>query len=138
MMRSNQDGSAPLSLALGLGLLVFPVLLLVLTLPTWEARTVDARDAAAAASRALVTSDSWSNGVAAANAVVSSIASTDEVASEDLTANYPGSLTRGGAVTAEVTVTIPAGRIPGIGSFGAMHYSASSTQLVDEYRSISG
>ena len=136
MTRGSQDGSAPLSLALGLGLLVFPVLLLVLTLPTWEARTVDARDAAAAASRALVTSDSWSDGVVAADAVVAEIASTDGVASEDLSATYTGSLTRGGAVIAEVTVTIPAGRIPGIGSFGAMHYSASSTQLVDEFRSL--
>jgi len=136
VIRRDQDGSAPISLALGVGLLVFPVLLLVLSLPTWEARSVDARDAAAAAARALVTADTWSDGVAAADAAVYAVASTDGVASEDLSATYSGSLTRGAAVTAEVTVTIPAGRIPGIASFGAVHYSASSTQQVDDYRSL--
>ena len=43
----DQTGSAALSTALGIAFLVFPVLLLVATLPTWVERTVDARDAAA-------------------------------------------------------------------------------------------
>ena len=48
---------------------------------------------------------------------------------------YHGSLDAGTNVTATVTVTIPAGRIPGIGSFGEWHYSSSSTQRIDSYRS---
>ena len=131
----GQRGSAPLSLVLGLGLLVIPILLLVLTLPTWESRTVDARDAAAAAARALVTSDSWDAGVADANRVVQEIASTDGVGGE-LAVSYSGSLTRGGSVSARVTVTIPATEIPLIGAVGDLHYSSTSTQLVDEYRSL--
>lgn len=133
---SRETGSATLSLTLGLGLLVIPVLLLVLSLPTWEARTVDARDAASAAARAIVTSDSWSDGVATANQVVGEISTTDGLPGEDLTATYAGSLDRGGTVSAQVTVTIPAAEIPLIGSVGSVHYSATSTDLVDEYRSL--
>lgn len=132
----SQAGSAPLSLALGLGLLVIPVLLLVLTLPTWEARTVDARDAASAAARALVTADSWTDGVLAGNRVVAQIRDTDGLRAEDLSVSYAGALLRGALVSAKVTVTIPAGEIPLIGSFGSVHYSATSTQHVDTYRSL--
>ncbi|MHB1912120.1 MAG: hypothetical protein ACYCTI_08725 [Acidimicrobiales bacterium] len=132
----HQSGSAPLSLTLGLGLLVIPVLLLVLTLPTWEARTVDARDAAAAAARTLVTSDSWSDGVASADQLVQEIGATDGVGSDQISVSFQGSLSRGAEVSAKVTVSIPAAQIPLIGAVGSLHYSATSTQLVDEYRSI--
>jgi len=132
----RQSGSAPLSLTLGLGLMVIPVLLLVLTLPTWEARTVDARDAAAAAARTLVTSDSWGGGVASADQLVQEIGATDGVGSDAISVSFQGSLTRGAEVSARVTVLIPAAQIPLIGAVGSLHYSATSTQLVDEYRSL--
>ena len=135
-MNRSESGSAPISMALGLGLLVIPVLLLVLTIPTWEARSVDARDAAAAAARALAVSDTWSDGVAAAGQVVAEIEENNGLSAQDVAVSYQGSLVRGGTVTAEVTVLIPAGRVPGIGSFGAVHYSATSTQQVDDYRSF--
>ena len=133
---TNDAGSAPLSLVLGLGLLVIPVLLLVLSIPTWEARTVDARDAAATAARVLVTADNWSDGVSAANQAVSEIGSSDRLSSSDMTAVYDGSLTRGSTVTVDVTVVIPATEIPLIGAVGSVHYTATSSELVDEYRSL--
>ena len=40
-----------LTLMLGVGFLVLPVMVLVLTLPTWEQRVVDAQDAARSAAR---------------------------------------------------------------------------------------
>jgi len=132
----RQSGSAPLSLTLGLGLMVIPVLLLVLTLPTWEARTVDARDAASAAARALVTSASWSDGVVSADQLVQEIGATDGVGAGDMSVRFQGSLSRGAEVSAKVTVLIPAAQIPLIGAVGSLHYSATSTQLVDEYRSL--
>ncbi|HVA44476.1 MAG TPA: hypothetical protein VNF50_13420 [Acidimicrobiales bacterium] len=132
----RQSGSAPLSLTLGLGLMVIPVLLLVLTLPTWEARTVDARDAASAAARTLVTSDSWSDGVVSADQLVQEIGATDGVGGDQISVSLEGSLSRGAEVSAKVTVLIPAAQIPLIGAVGSLHYSATSTQLVDEYRSI--
>lgn len=135
MIRTDA-GSAPLSMALGLGLFVIPVLLLVLTIPTWESRMVDARDAAAAAARALVVSDSWSEGVAAADQAVSEVAANDALSPDELSVSYGGALVRGGSVSAAVTVTVPAGQVPGIGTFGAVHYTAVSTQHVDDYRSF--
>ena len=128
--------SVPLTLVLGLGLIVIPTFLLVLTLPTWEARTVDARDAARNAARALVTADTWNNGVAAANQAVDEIIVNNGVAVSDVTTAYTGSLTRGAQVTATVTISIPDTVIPGVGSFGIRHYSASSTEQVDPYRSL--
>jgi hypothetical protein len=136
--RNDEAGSASLTLPLGLTFIVIPVLILVLTLPTWLERTVDARDAAAQAARTLVTADTWTAGVTAAEQTVATETANDGLSRADLTASYTGTLTPGGSVTATVTVTIPAGAIPGIGAFGTEHYTASSTQLVDDYRSETG
>lgn len=133
--RADETGFAPLTMMLGLGLLVIPVLLLVLTVPTWEERTVDARDAAANAARALATAGTWATGVFAADQTVAEAATNDGITPAQIAATYRGALTPGATVTATVTVTIPAGTIPGIGAFGALHYTASSTQHVDNYRS---
>ena len=131
----DEAGFAPLTMMLGLGLLVIPVLLLVLTLPTWEQRTVDARDIAAQAARALVTADTWTAGLSAADQTVTEETANDGLNPTDVTASYNGTLTPGATVTATITVIIPAGAIPGIGHFGTLHYTASSTQHVDTYRS---
>lgn len=133
--RADDTGFAPLTMMLGLGLLVIPVLLLVLTLPTWEERTVDARDAAANAARALATAGTWTTGVSAADQTVAAAATDDGITPAQIAASYRGALSPGATVTATVTVTIPAGTIPGIGAFGTLHYTASSTQHVDSYRS---
>jgi hypothetical protein len=133
---TGQAGSAPLSLVLGLGLLVIPVLLLVLSIPTWEARAVDARDAAATAARVLVTADSWPDGVSAANQAVDEIRASDRISPSDVKTDYQGSLTRGSTVTVDVTVVIPATEILLIGAVGSLHYTASSSELVDQYRSL--
>jgi hypothetical protein len=44
--RSREGGYVAAELALGIGLLVFPVALLVLTLPTWSERQTTARSIA--------------------------------------------------------------------------------------------
>jgi hypothetical protein len=131
-----ESGSASLSMSLGLGLLVVPVLLLVLTVPTWEARTVYARDAAAAGARVLATSDSWADGQVSAQALVDHMTAEDGLPSQQTSVAFSGSFTRGGEVSVAVTIEVPAGVIPGIGSFGAVHYTAVSTQHIDDYRSF--
>ncbi len=130
----DQGTSTPLSLVLGLGLVVMPVLVLVLTLPTWEQRTVDAQDAARNAARALVTADDWGDGVAAADQAVYEIVSSDGLVAADVALRLAGSLAPGATVTASVTVVVPAGNFPGLGFIGALHYTASSTEHVDAYR----
>jgi hypothetical protein len=132
--RNDCGASTPLTLMLGLGLIVLPIMVLVLTLPTWEQRAVDAQDAARSAARALVTADSWIDAVSAADTVVSQVVQGDGLVPSDVTVQYSGSLAPGGAVTASVTIVIPAGNIPGLGLVGTMHYTSSSTEHVDSYR----
>lgn len=127
-------GSASLTLLLGLAFIVVPVILVVVSLPIWESRTVDARDVAAQAARTLVTADTWTAGVTAAQQLVNQEAANDGLNPADLSATFAGTLNPGGAVTATVTVTVPAGQLPGIGGIGTWHYTASSTQHVDTYR----
>ena len=134
----DEAGFAPLTMMLGLGMLVIPVLLVVLTLPTWEERTVDARDAAANAARVLATADTWQAGVTSANQIVAEMTGNDGLSPVDVNVGYSGALTPAGTVTATVTITIPAGMIPGVGTFATMHYTARSTQHVDSYRSEAG
>jgi hypothetical protein len=134
----EERGSAiPLSLLLGTALIVFPVMVLVLTLPAWEQRAVDAQDAARTAARALVTADNWDDGVSAADHAVSQLVAGEGLPSTDLTVSYSGSLDPGGSVTAAVTVVLPAGNLPGLGFVGQLHYTASSTEHVDSYRDSS-
>ena len=131
----GEGGFAPLTMMLGVGLFIIPILLLVLTVPTWEARTLDARDAASDAARALATADTWSAGVNAADQTISEETANDGLNPADITVRYSGTLTPGATVTAAVTVTIPAGAVPGLGAFGTLHYTAESTQHVDSFRS---
>ena len=131
--RRNEAGSAtPLTLSLGLAFIVLPVMVLVLMVPAWEQRAVDAQDAARAGALALATADDWPSGVAAA----------DEAASQDLAANglenaaitCAGSLEPGAVVRVTVSVPVPVGELPGLGWVGTLHYRATSVQHVDSYR----
>jgi hypothetical protein len=117
------------------GFIVLPVLVLVLTLPTWEQRAVDAQDAARDAARALAMAADWPQGVSAADQAVYGIVTSDGLVAGDVSVHLAGSLDPGATVTASVTVLVPAGNVPGLGPIGGLHYTASSTQHVDLYRS---
>ncbi len=132
--RRHQGSATPLTLVLGLGFIVMPVLVMVLLLPAWERRTVDAQDAARNAARALVVADDWSDGVAAAEQAVSDAVAGDGLVAADVSLRLAGSLEPGATVTASVTVLMPAGNVPGLGFIGALHYTATSTEHVDAYR----
>jgi hypothetical protein len=122
---------------LGVGFIVLPVLVLVLTLPAWEQRAVDAQDAARNAARALATAGDWAQGEMAADQVVYEMVTSDGLEAGDVSTQLTGSLDPGGTVTASVTVLVPAGNVPGLGFIGALHYTASSTEHVDSYRASS-
>jgi hypothetical protein len=131
----DEVGSAlPLTLMLGVAFLVVPIMVLVLTLPAWEDRTVDAQDAARNAAEALASAGDWADGVYAANLAVSQVVTGDGLVPTDVAAVYAGSLDPGGTVTARVTVVIPAGNVPGLGFVGQLHYTATSIVHVDSYR----
>jgi hypothetical protein len=124
-------------MALGVSLLVIPVLLVVLTVPTWEERTVDAKDMAANAARILASASAWQPGITQADQTIAEMATNEGIPAGQVDVSYRGSLNPGAAVTVDITVTIPAGTIPAIGSFGTLHYTASSTRHIDNYKSES-
>jgi len=134
--RFGEDaGSAtPFTLMLGLAFIVLPVMVLVLSLPTWEERTVDAQDAARGAAQALVAASTWAQGQAAAAQALAEIIVGDGLPEADMSARYAGSLQPGGSVSVSVTILVPVGVIPGLGSIGALHYTATSVQPVGTYR----
>ena len=129
----ERGAATPLTLVLGVALIVLPVMVLVLTVPIWEQRTVDAQDAARAAARAMVIAQNEPTGIAAADEAVDDVFGGDGIPANDVAVAYTGEDLPGGLVTVSVTVVIPAGEIPGLGWIGELHYTASSTEHVDSY-----
>jgi Flp pilus assembly protein TadG len=120
--RRSERGTAAIELPLVLGLVLIPLGLLVLTVPTWVERQEAATEAAAEAARAVVTGTGSADRVAVAHAV----------ASHGLP---PGSLRlelrsggRGQPVTARVTVEIPLAPLPGLGRLPAVDWTATHTE----------
>jgi hypothetical protein len=135
---SREGGYVAGELALGIGLLVFPVALLVLTLPTWSERQTTARSIAREVSRAVAVSGVCDRGRAAGTG--QDMARNLGLAPSDIDVELdcaPGErLRRGGSVRASVTVAVPAVTFPGIGSVGAWSWTAHHSEPIDQYRSI--
>ena len=75
--------------------------------------------------------------MAAADQVVSDVVVNDGLRAADVSVQYSGSLAPGAAITAAVTVAIPVGNVPGLGSVGTLHFTATSTEHIDTYRQAS-
>ena len=144
MRRARRDGVARErgyvagEFALGIGLLVFPVALLVLTLPTWSERQTTARSIAREVSRVVAVSGVCDRGRATGTG--QDMARNLGLAPRDIDVQLdcaPGErLRRGGSVRASVTVAVPAVAFPGIGSVGAWSWTAHHSEPIDQYRSI--
>jgi hypothetical protein len=142
---TGEAGSMTVSFVLGMTFLVIPSLMLMLAAPVWEARSTDASDEAHAAVRALALSPDWSEDQTnAAQALADAIADED-IPSGDVSASYTytlpaggtmgadGSLPPGTLVTVAVTVVVPAGFIPGIGTYASVHHTATYSGTIDLY-----
>jgi len=134
---SSEQGYVAAELALGVGLLVFPVAMLVLTLPTWSERQSVARAIAREAARTVAVGGTCDEGTARAvgATMAGNLGMRDGV---DVALDCaPGQrLRRGESVTARVTVRMPAVDIPGIGAVGAWSWTAHHSEPVDQYRSF--
>lgn len=131
-------GSAPIELALGVGLLVVPmVLVLALVPPLVEHRAV-ARLAAAEAARVVVLGDGSATTEARARAVARAVAPDLELAVElcPSTGGVCGRLTRGGVVEVRVEVVVPVVEVGPFGELGGLRVGASHREQVDAYRSL--
>jgi hypothetical protein len=133
MTRRTDGGFVSVELVLGLVLLVLPVALLVLTLPTWFARQDLARLAAQQAARQAVIAESGAQGPS----MVSEIAANNGLGPGQMTLSWASSsnFAPGGLVTAQVSVRIPATIIPGLGTIGSFTWTATFSERVDQYRS---
>lgn len=135
---TGEHGYVAAELALGIGLLVFPVALLVLTLPTWSERQSAARAIAREAARTTAVKGVCDTRLT--GEVVESMARNLGLRAGDVRLRIDCAagrrLARGSAVTASVTVAIPAVDIPGIGAAGGWHWTAEHAEPVDQYRSL--
>jgi hypothetical protein len=136
--RSREGGYIAAELALGIGLLVFPVALLVLTLPTWSERQTTARSIAREVSRVVAVAGVCDGGRAAETGhdMARNLGLVPSDVDVQLDCVPGGRLPRGGSVRASVTVAVPAVTVPGIGSVGAWSWTAHHSEPVDEYRSF--
>lgn len=135
MNDASERGFIAAELAMGLGLLVFPVALLVLTLPGWSERQATARVITREVARRIAREGVCDE--AAARSLGVTMARNLGVPAEgfEVVVVCPGGavLTPGGDVEARVTVRMPAIEIPGIGAVGAWSWTARHREPVDRY-----
>jgi hypothetical protein len=133
--RDPESGFVATELVLGIGLLVVPVALLVLTLPGWSERQVTARVISREVARRIARDGVCD--VAGARALGATMARNLGVPVEGLSIDIScadGSpLVPGGDVEARVTVAMPAIDLPGIGAIGAWSWTARHREPVDRY-----
>lgn len=134
-----------LSWLFGLTFLVIPSLMFVLAVPVWQSRAVDASDLARAALRALTLNANWGNAQAAAWQAVAQTTADENLPSGDVATSFnyrlpvgtdltqAGALPPGSLVEASVTVVVPAGYLPGLGTYASFHYTASYTGTIDSF-----
>ncbi|MCZ7530798.1 MAG: hypothetical protein M5U31_10905 [Acidimicrobiia bacterium] len=134
--RSAERGFVALELALGIGLLLLPVSMLVLTFPTWSERQATATVAASDAARRAALSEDTPAARAEAETAVTLIFAGHGLDDTDVDVSWErNGPSRGGTVTAHVTVRMPALAVPGIGDVGAWQWTATHTEQRDAYRS---
>jgi Flp pilus assembly protein TadG len=124
---NDNEGSVAVEFAAGLALLVLPVAVIVLMLPTWLQTQQHARDAARQGARLAVTSSAGSDEVADA---VEEQLSRDGVATQ----NVHVTLTSTGAGV-EVRFVTPVVHLPFLGEVGGFVTTARHAELFDPYRS---
>jgi len=132
----REAGGIPIEFALGIGVLVVPVTLLVLTLPTWVERQSAARLAAQEAARTVVLADSLAAGIAAGEDAAAHIAANHGIDPADFAVSFAGTLERGDAVTATIAARFPATAFPGFGDVAGFTWTVTATEHVDRYRSF--
>ncbi|MDZ4826220.1 MAG: hypothetical protein SGJ13_07110 [Actinomycetota bacterium] len=113
-------------------LLLFPVVLLVGSLPSWverrHAATVAAREAAATIIRDIPDAD-----VERATFVAKAVAANHGVDPEDVSVDVSGGIDRGDIVTVAVHVQMPAIALPGADALASWTYTATQHRRVDDY-----
>lgn len=144
----DEDGFTAVEWSVGLGVIVVPVAILVLTIGTWGERTSMARLIAQETAREVVLADTWDAGITDAQALAREIAANHGMAADSwcegdgcLSVEISGllgdDLIRGNEVQVTVNVPIPAVAIPFIPEeWTETVYTADHGERVDDYRSF--
>ena len=133
--RSSESGFVATELALGVGLLVIPVALLVLTLPGWSERQVTARVISREVARRAARDGVCDLGAARALGVTMAhnLGVPGDGFAVELACPDGSELPPGSDIEARVTVAMPAVQVPGIGAVGAWSWTARHREPVDRY-----
>ena len=132
---SRQRGFVAIEWVAAIALLLFPVVALVGTLPTWAERSHAATVAAREAAREL--EQHWPSGDPAAAALVATYVAADHgmpASDVDVRVLSMGS-TPGDQIRVEVRVRMPAIAMPGLSGVASWTYSTVASLRVDDYRS---
>ena len=130
----GEGGFVAAEWALAIGLLLLPACLLVVSFPQWSERQNMAKVAAAEASRAVAVANDTDAGEAVGRDLVAEIARNHGVDPATVSVSFAGSTTRGGTVTATVSVQLPALWVPGTDGVGSVRWTTSHSEAVDQYR----
>jgi len=145
---NRQAGFAVPEWLLGIGLIIMPVVVIVVSIAPWYERANMATLMAQEAARTMVLADDWQTGEQTARAVASEIAANHGfVATGWCPSRAPGclwigfegtagTLQRGTEIEVIVEVPIPGVVVPGIGEVAEFQWSQSHTERVDDHRSI--
>jgi hypothetical protein len=129
-------GFVATELALGVAVLLLPVVAIVLTIPTWSERQTTARVIAREVARTVARSGECDTRFATeAAAAMGPSLGLDAPAQIALDCWAGAELAPGSDLTVSVTVTMPAVRLPALGSLGAWSWTARHRQPVDRYGS---
>jgi len=130
---NRQRGFVAIEFVVAVAMLLVPVVMLVAAVPTWverrHAATVAAREAARAAS------ESFPADLAGGAEIATVVAGNYGVGPDEIEVHIVTDGTRGGQVTAFVTVTLPALAVPFGGGIGEWHVTTSYALRTDDYRS---
>jgi hypothetical protein len=130
----RERGFVAIEWVTAVALLLFPVVVLVATMPSWAERrhaaTVAAREGAAAA----VAGDNVDP--EAARAVATEVAARYGIGADAVTVEVEATGGRRGYVTVLVHVQMPAIAVPGLAEVGGWTYTARQHRRLDDYRSL--
>lgn len=145
-----EDGFSAVEWALGLGLIILPLVIAVASIAPVLDRLSTARTVAAETARTMVLADDWADGEERAGELARLIAGNHGIGDEEwcagtpvdgcvsveITGTTPGALERGEEVYVIVRIPTAAVTVPFIGDFASFMLQGTHTERVDDYRSF--
>jgi hypothetical protein len=142
-LRRDEVGAyAVVEMLLGVGLLLFPTIIVLAQVPGMLERNGAANLAAQEAARAMVLADDEVSGQEAGVEIARSIAANHGLDSDAVSVEFVldppvGELTRGGTVTARVEIGFPIVTVPLVGPlWESFTITREHTERVDDFRSF--